>query len=125
PDERPGAWTLDDYVVAARQLGRWNGACAALPPLTEPRLNKQPHRRRAFEVTPETAWQSPWHQKYISEDTRLRFARLWAERELFYGVLESLPQCLTHFDCHRRNVHIQDGGSGETELVAIDWALCS
>jgi len=79
-DERAGAWTLDDYVFAARQLGRWNGACAALPTPTEPWLNKQPHRGQGGGVNLESDWQSPWHQKYITEDTRLRFARLWADR---------------------------------------------
>jgi hypothetical protein len=39
----------------------------------------------------ETDWQLPLHQKYISEDIRLRFARLWAECELFYQILEGLP----------------------------------
>ena len=123
-DERAGAWTLDDYVFAARQLGCWNGACAAMPPLKEPWLNKQPHRGLYGVVNPEADWQSHWHQKYISEDTRLRFARLWAERELFYSVLEALPQCLAHFDCHRRNLLIQPGRNGQAEMVVIDWALC-
>ena len=93
-EERAGAWTWDDYVFAARQLGRWNGACAALPLPTEPWLNKQPHRGLYEFVDAEGAWQSPWHQKYISEDTRLRYARLWAEREMFDAVLEALPKCL-------------------------------
>ncbi len=123
-DERAGAWTLDDYVFAARQLGCWNGACAAMPPPTEPWLNKQPHRAWEGAVNPETDWQSPWHQKYISEDTRLRFARLWAERELFYGVLEGLPQCLAHFDCQRRNLIVQRGMDDQAATVLIDWALC-
>ena len=123
-DERPGAWTLDDYVFSARQLGRWNGACATLPPPTEPWLQVQPHRVWEAAVNLETIWQSPWHEKYISADTRLRFARLWAERELFYGVLEALPQCLSHFDCNRRNLHIQHGLDDQPQLIVLDWSFC-
>ena len=123
-DGRAGAWTLDDYVFAARQLGRWNGASAALPPPTDPWLNKRPHRAWKDVVNPETDWQSPYHQKYVSEDTRLRFARLWAEHEVFYGVLEALPQSPVHFDCHRRNLFIQPGMNEQADLVVIDWALC-
>jgi hypothetical protein len=123
-DARPGRWTLDDYVFAARELGRWNGGCAALPFPTERWLNKQPHRAWVGVVNPETDWQLPLHQKYISDDIRLRFARLWAERELFYQILEGLPQCFAHFDCQRRNLFIQRGKAEQDELVVIDWALC-
>ena len=90
-DERSGARTLDDYIFAARQLGRRNGACAAMPVPTEPWLVKQPHRAWLDVVNPENDWQSPLHQKYISESIRLRFERLWAEHELFYAILEALP----------------------------------
>jgi hypothetical protein len=123
-DTRSGAWTLDDYAFAARQLGQWNGAGLARPLPAEPWLNKQPHRGQLGGIDPETAWQSPFHQKYISEATRLRWERLYAERELFCGVLENLPQCLAHFDCHRRNLLVQPGVDEQPELVVIDWALC-
>jgi hypothetical protein len=119
-----GAWTLDDYVFAARQLGRWNGACAAIPLPAEPWLNNQPHRGLYEFINPETAWQSPWHQMYISEETRLRWEHLWAEREMFDAVLQALPQCLAHFDCQRRNLLIQQDRNEQAELVAIDWAFC-
>jgi len=124
-DERSGAWTLDDYIFAARQLGRWNGACAARPLPTEPWLVKQPHRAWLGVVNPENDWQSPLHRKYISESIRLRFEQLWAESELFYGILEGLPQCFAHFDCNRRNLLIRRGADGQDELVIIDWALCT
>jgi Phosphotransferase enzyme family len=124
-DERSSSWTLDDFIFAARQLGRWNGACAAKPLPTEPWLVKQPHRTSFGDpVNPELAWQSPLHQKHITEAIRLRVERLWAERNLFYGILEGLPQCFVHFDCQRRNLLIHRGADGQDELVMIDWALC-
>jgi hypothetical protein len=123
-DDRPGAWTVEDYSFAARQLGRWNGACAALPPPTEPWLQKHFHRAWETAVNTETVWQAPLHQKYISDDTRNRFARLWAERELYYAVLEALPQCLNHFDCNRRNLIIRRDSNDQAELVVLDWSFC-
>jgi len=123
-DERSGAWTLDDYAFAARQLGRWNGTYLTMPLPTEPWLAKQHYREWLGVVNPEDDWQSSLHQKYIFEDIRLRFERLWAERELFYRILEGLPQCFVHFDCNRRNLLIQRGMDDENILVIIDWAMC-
>lgn len=123
-DGRSSAWTLDDYVFAARQLGRWSGQSLTMPLPSEPWLTKQFYREWLGMVNPDIDWKSPLHQKYISADTRLRFERLWAERELFYYVLESLPQCFAHFDCNRRNLLIQRGSDDQDNLVIIDWALC-
>ena len=123
-DTRSGVWTLHDYAFAARQLGRWNGANMARPLPAEPWLTRQPHRGHLVEIDSETVWQSPFHQKYISETTRVRWERLWAERELFCGVLETLPQCLAHFDCQRRNLLVQQGADEQPELVVIDWEQC-
>ncbi len=123
-DERAGAWTLDDYIWAARQLGRWNGTemTVALP--TEFWLQKQPHRAWQALVNLENVWQSSLHQKHISTATRLRFKQLWEERELFYGIIERLPHCFAHLDCQRRNLFFHLRADEQAELVLIDWAMC-
>jgi hypothetical protein len=41
-------------------------------------------------------------QHHIVGDIRTQYERLWAERELFYRVLETLPQVFSHFDSQRR-----------------------
>lgn len=43
-DGRSSAWTLDDYVFAARQLGRWSGNCLSMPFPSDPWLAKQHYR---------------------------------------------------------------------------------
>jgi hypothetical protein len=123
-DDRSGAWTLDDYALAARQLGRWNGAEMAMAFPTEAWLERRPHRAWQNVVNLENVWQSPLHDKHISAETRQRFSQLWEERELFYGILERLPQCLGHFDCQRRNLFLHRGADESAQLVLIDWAMC-
>ena len=120
-----GPWALDDYAFAAHQLGYWNGACITGVPLpSEPWLARQHYRTWLSDTNPEQNWQLPLHQKHISDDLRNRYDRLWAEREMFYSVLEALPQCFSHFDSQRRNLFIRRGNDEQDELVLVDWAMC-
>ena len=124
-DGHPGRWTFDDYIFAARQLGRWNGTTIKLALPAEPWLAKNYHREWENVVNLEDDWKSPLHQKYITADIRNRFARLWKDREQFYFCLENLPQCFTHFDCQRRNLFIQTNTQNENiPLLVLDWGLC-
>jgi hypothetical protein len=118
-------WGLDDYAFAARQLGYWNGIFVTGKPLpAQPWLARQHYRSWLSGVNPEKDWQFSLHQKYISDDIRHRYDQLWTEREMFYNVLETLPQTFSHFDSQRRNLFIRQGENGSDELVLIDWALC-
>lgn len=122
---RADVWELDDYTFAARQLGYWNGKLAVSKPLpTQPWLTRQHYRSWLTGVDLEQIWQFSLHQKHLSPDMRRRLEQLWAERELFYDVLEALPQTFSHFDSQRRNLFIRQGNEGSDELVLIDWAQC-
>jgi hypothetical protein len=124
-DARPGPWNLDTFAFAARQLGRWNGACARIIPLpVEPWLSRQPYHSWLLWMNIETCWQAPLNQKHISKELRGRHERLWSERESFYAGLESLPQVFSHFDSQRRNGFIRRGQEQKDELVLGDWAQC-
>ena len=67
-------------------------------------------------------WQFPLNQIYISVDLRKRYERLWLERELFYKVLEGLPQVFSHFDSQRRNLLLRQNTAQQDELILVDWA---
>jgi hypothetical protein len=122
---RSSPWVLDDYVFAAYQLGYWNGACITGMPLpTEAWLARQHYRSWLSYVNHERDWPFPLHQKYISDDTRNRIERLWAEREMFFSILEDLPQVFSHFDSQRRNLFIRRDKDEQEELVIVDWAFC-
>lgn len=117
-------WGLGDYAFAARQLGYWNGSLTDKPLPAKPWFARQHYRSWLSGEDPDRALQFSLHRKHISDNTRYRFDQLWTERELFYNVLEALPQTFSHFDSHRRNLFIRRGQDGYDELVLVDWALC-
>jgi len=124
-DHCPGTWALNEYAFAAYQLGRWNSTYLtgkALP--DEDWLTRQHYRTWLSWMNMEEDWKHPLNQKNISQDVRNRYDRLWNEREIFYEVLESLPQVFSHFDCQRRNLFIRRDQDQHKELVILDWAQC-
>lgn len=124
-DGQRGEWTLEEYAFAARQLGQWNSVYLTAAPLpNEDWLTRQHYRTWLSWINVEEDWKHPLNQKYISEDVRDRYDRLWNDREKFYEVLERLPQVFSHFDCQRRNLLIRSGRDQYRELVALDWAQC-
>jgi hypothetical protein len=124
-NQRPDLWSPDDYAFAARQLGLWNGAYVGGTPLPEePWFTREYYRSWYSNADPEQDFQFALNQKYIFGDLRNRYERLWAEREMFYRALETLPQTFSHFDGQRRNLFIRKGSDGRDELVLVDWALC-
>ena len=124
-NHRINIWTFDDYAFVSRQLGYWNGAYLSGRPFpTEPWFAQQHYRSWYTETNPEQDFQFLLNQKYIFGDTRNRYERLWIDREMFYRVLEVLPQTFSHFDSQRRNLFIRKGNDGQEELVLVDWAIC-
>ena len=122
---RPDAWTIDDYVFAAYQLGLWNGAHACGAPLPDqPWFARQHYRSWYTKADPDQDFQFPLNQKYIHGELRKRYDQLWSDRESLYLVLETLPQIFCHMDCQRRNLFIRKGRDGNDELVILDWAEC-
>ena len=124
-DQQSGPWNLEQYSFAARQLGHWNGACLANMPLfDQPWLARRHYVSWLTLVDVENDWQFPLNQTQISAELRSRYEQLWAERVVFFKVMEALPQGFSHFDTQRRNLFICSDQTGQDHLVAVDWALC-
>jgi hypothetical protein len=124
-NRRVNPWTLDDYAFAAHQLGCWNGAYLRGKPLpAEPWFARRHYRSWYTEADPEKDLQFVLNQRYVIGESRKRYEQLWADREMFYNVLEILPQTFSHFDSQRRNLIIRKGNDERDELVLVDWAIC-
>jgi hypothetical protein len=118
-------WGVDDYAFVAHELGQWNGACILHTPLpTETWLARRHYISWLSWMNIEQDWQFRLNQVHVSSKLRDRYEQLWGEREVFYRVLEKLPQVLSHFDSQRRNLFIRKNSDNQDELVAIDWAFC-
>lgn len=118
-------WTIDQYVFAAQQIGRFNAACLTLNPMPDYPWFCKAHLRKWLEhETRVTAfWESPFANQTVSH-LRERWAKLWGERERFLNTLDRLPQVFSHFDLHRYNLMIRQQENNQEEVVAIDWAIC-
>lgn len=124
-DQQSAPWMLDNYAFAARQLGRWNGAYLAGSPLPEePWFARQHYISWLTWMDAEKDWEFPLNQIHVSDELRRRYEKLWVERDVFYRVLEGLPQVFSHFDSQRRNMFIHRGENQQDELVIVDWAQC-
>jgi hypothetical protein len=120
-------WTLNQYAIAARQLGQFNGAYlsgTSLPnnPWLSAGLFRTWFGGPLEEM--EKAWENPIVRQAFSGRLHERCRKLWEERERFYQVLDWLPQVFSHFDFHRRNLLMRQRPDGRDEVVAVDWAMC-
>jgi hypothetical protein len=124
-DVTAGQWTLAEYVFAADQLGRLNGACAiAGAPPTEPWLARDHAEQWTTIFDFVSAWKNPRVQATFPAELRQRMTRLWEERESFFAVLNRLPQAFSHFDYKRDNLFVRTRVDGTREIAAIDWGVC-
>jgi hypothetical protein len=124
-------WPLARYAVAARDLGRFNGAyLAGRPKPDAPALRND--------------WLASWvtmlgdrgaealddpemtnHELVRRAVPRTNFDRmrtLYAQRGRLIAALERLPHTVSHLDAWRANLIARDSGEA-TETVAIDWSL--
>jgi hypothetical protein len=121
----PQAWTQENFVFAAQELGRFNGAYLAGLPLPDfPWLSKGHARTMSDTFPPRNAWDNALVRQFFPERIRERVMRLWDERDYFIDTLNRLPQTFSHFDYQRRNLFIRMRNDGQDEIAAIDWALC-
>jgi hypothetical protein len=126
PDD--STWSVERYALAARHLGRFSGPYLLGRPLPAyPWLVRGWLRNRADSQAP--FWASldehRSHQLFdlvLPGDAADRARALFAEREVFLGVLDRLPHCLAHQDASQRNLLSRTNPRGQTETVALDWA---
>ena len=124
-------WPLARYSIAARDLGRFNGAyLAGRPRPNAPRLRNDwlagwvaGTSERFSEVLDDPAVTG-------HELVRRALPRTWldrlrvvhAQRTRLLAALDRLPSTVSHLDAWRANLIARDM-SGVTETVAIDWSL--
>ena len=129
-------WPLSRWALAARHLGRFNGASLAQPPLPHADWRAGGRLRALVEAhAPNVAriaaaplnhevrhW---WPRPVVDA-----IVRLWEERSSYCAALERLPQTFGHGDAIRRNLLARrrpggatglDAAHGDGETVAIDW----
>jgi hypothetical protein len=124
-------WPLARYAVAARDLGRFNGAylagraTPAAPTLRNDWLAgwvaKTAERSPEALDDPDVAD----HELVRRAVPRTYFDRmraLYAQRARLLAALERLPQTVSHLDAWRANLIARDSDEA-TETVAIDWSL--
>ena len=121
-------WPLSRYRLAARHLGRFNGAYLAGRPLPAdswlsrgflrawitrratsaaklPGIREHPLVRRAF---PPAVAEGVLH--------------LWRDMDTMLDALDQLPQTLCHLDANPANLFARRGTDGREQTVAIDWS---
>jgi hypothetical protein len=104
------AWPLERYGLAARHLGRFNGAYLVGRPVPVHPWLPAGYLRRWVELSeaartalPAVRW-DPEMGRYWPEDVLARSLALWARREELYAALERLPRTFCHGDANRGNL---------------------
>ena len=124
-------WPLSRYAVAARDLGRFNGAYLAgrsvpeRPPLVTGWLEGwvKMTGERAPEFLDDPAVTGHELVRRAVPDAWLdRLRALHREHARLLAALDRLPQTVSHLDAWRANLIARDTAES-TETVAIDWSL--
>jgi hypothetical protein len=128
-DDRP--WSFERYGLAARHLGRFQGAYLTQPALPAHRWLSRGLIRAWIQDS--AGLVGRMEQPDVSNHPLLRgcFAasivsaalRLWAERERWFAALEALPQTLCHHDFWRNNLFARRDPDGRERTIAIDWEV--
>jgi hypothetical protein len=113
-------------MLAARHLGRWNGAHVADRCVPHPWLSRSPLRdavrRESFPVEGVLeARADPLIAAAISPESASSLLALATHRDALLDDLDRLPRALCHWDAHRANLFSRTRADGEVETVAIDW----
>jgi hypothetical protein len=126
-------WPLDQYSLAARHLGLFNGAylvSRALP--TEPWLNAWIRRHTAaiyadLERRP-NSWDEqqqfirhPLVQRLLGATIAFRTRQLFQDQPRFVQTLAQLPETLCHHESSLANLFAARRLDGQVETVAVDW----
>lgn len=125
------SWDVARYALAARHLGRFNGAFAgrALPDAQwlcrdwiRTWVVKGFGARAPSILGNDDIWAHPLIRSAFAPDSRIRLRRGWASLGTLLDRMDTLPQVLCHMDGFRGNLFDRTSASGERETVAIDWS---
>jgi hypothetical protein len=115
-------WSVDQYAVAARHLGQFNGAYLAGGALPSESWITQCWLRKYVEnAAPMVAFirSNPDHPVVMSlyrKDGLAQILATWDEHEAILDVLDSLPHVFCHQDAFRGNLLTRQG-----QTILIDW----
>ena len=123
-------WPTSRYVLAARHLGRFNGAYLADRPIPDAPFLTRTYLRSwttwipwLDSVRSADAWSHPIVAAAIPVPPVDRLERLHSRVALLFDRLEALPQTLSHLDAWRANLIGARSVRGEDRTVAIDWSF--
>ena len=135
-DSASRSWSLAEYGLAARHLGRFNGAYAAGHPLpTLPWLSQNWLQGWLAQyattcddvlklIRSEQFWEHPLLRSAFPKPIADAVLQLWGRHEALLTVLAQLPQTFCHMDAYRPNLFIRnDVAKGNDQTVAIDWVF--
>ncbi len=129
-DARDGRWTLSNYSLVARQLGRFNGAylTGERPIPSHPWLSRGWLRGWTEKSAPVIArfpdiLEHRAVRRFLLDGGADAYLRVWSERAVFLETLDRLPRTFCHYDAFPRNVFIRRGADGSDQPIAIDWAF--
>ncbi len=120
-------WPLNRYRLAARHLGRFNGAYLTSRPLpTDPWLSRGFLRawvtRRATSAAKLPGIREhPLVHRAFPPAVADGVLRLWRDMDTLLAALDQLPQTLCHLDANPSNLFARRGADGQEQTVAIDW----
>jgi len=134
-DAHVRAWSLDEYTLAARHLGQFNGAYLAGHPL--PSVPWRSHHwlrgwlahyeRGCLEtlqfMRDKGFWKHPLLESAFSRPIADDVLRLWENHESLLAALDRIPQTFCHMDAYRPNLFVPRAGQGMDRTMAIDWVF--
>ena len=140
-------WPLSRYGLAARHLGRFNGAYLAepdpasldhtastIPPLLgEAWLSRRwlqqwvarrrfTEEQRAVLAAPDT-WSHPLVRRLAPQPLGDRLLSTEDQIPSLLDALDRVPSAVSHLDAYSRNLLARRTPAGDEETVAIDWAF--
>ncbi|OLC10644.1 MAG: hypothetical protein AUH39_01500 [Chloroflexi bacterium 13_1_40CM_67_9] len=130
PEAADARWRMGRYVLAARHLGRFNGAYLAGRPIPDLPFLTRTYLRSwtgwlpwMDSVRSAVSWSDPLVATNFPRPPVERLERLYSKAALLFDRLEALPQTLSHLDAWRANLIGARSSSGNDRTVAIDWSF--
>jgi hypothetical protein len=127
-DEIGDPWLLEQYGVAARCLGRFNGAYLMGRPLPDgPWVTRHWLRSYLDYAAPEVdrminSMDHPLLRRSLPGITKEFIHQVWNERQEILDMLDHFPQTFCHQDAFRRNLFFRHTPDKQPQVVAVDWS---
>lgn len=121
------AWSLDQYRLAARHLGQFNGGflttrpLPAAPAFGRRLLHQQFVEAATFMAALPTQLDHPLVRCLLPPDVVEGLFHLWTEQASLLAMVERVPQTVCHRDTFRVNLFPSHNAQGEAQTLAIDW----